>query len=254
MSFSSEGSGMENIPCDTLVELSSEEPARSACECLGNRSLGSLVGLIDSFPDIGCEFLLKLSFIDGCESVLDRLFSHGFCDRETDGTNAGERGQEIVAFVLSGRCQFSERQGGSLNHRVGDMPGSGRDRAKGDARENVRVICLINVDFLAVELRWSERASSSDQSPSIGPINQLLRRCFTTGSRVGEWKDDGAGNIFCHGADNLFRESACLPGNVNTVGLAFRALVQSGGLDRLPQEDRSVDGKRSDRSGFCSNS
>lgn len=91
-----------------------------------------LVRFVDRFPDIGCEFLLKLRFIDGGESILNRLMSHGLCDREADGTNAGLRRQEIGVFVLSGRRKFSERDRRSFDHRVGNMPSPGRDYAEGE--------------------------------------------------------------------------------------------------------------------------
>ncbi len=86
--------------------------------------------------------------------------------------------------------KFGERLGRRHEHRIRHAPCIGRQHAQPEAREDVRVVGLIDRPQLVLPIHGREGASRADDRASLGPRQQLRRRRFRPRCRIGQRKDD----------------------------------------------------------------
>src|SRR5205085_6734220 len=82
--------------------------------------------------------------------------------------------------------------------------------AQANAGENEHIVTLPDGDYPPVMLHWRERAARGNQSPSLGPGNQVLWMGLALGGGIGQRKDDGPLGMLGHVTHDGFGEGAWL--------------------------------------------
>ena len=82
-------------------------------------------------------------------------------------------------------------------------PRTNSNKAEPHSGENIRVVGLVCHHRPAIPMDWRKRAAGANQGAALGPGHELLWRCLTAGSRIGERENDGPVHMFRHRADTV---------------------------------------------------
>ncbi len=138
---------------------------------------------------------------------------HHLGDIAGDLVNIRQIRQQGALLPFHQRRALRQRTAGRHKHGIGHPGGAGGDDAKADPREDEGVVALGDDVALALVLHRSKRAAGGHQRLTIGPADEICRRCLDPGGGVGEREDDGTGTVLVHGLDHLFGEQTRLAGD-----------------------------------------
>ena len=114
-------------------------------------------------------------------------------------------------------------------HLIGNARRAGGDHAQTNTREDIGVVALGNRIGFILPYHRIERAAGRNQRVTFGPGDDVLRRRFHAGGRVGKRHHDRALAVLVHLTNNLFREEAGLSGNADqNIRLHVAHHVQQG--------------------------
>ena len=109
--------------------------------------------------------------------------------RDRDLAQRRDRRQQVAAGVVARRRHRRQRLRRRHEHRVGEAARPHRDDAEADAREDVGVVGLVDLERPAVAHQRRERAAGADHGAAVAPALDVGRRRLGARGRIGQRED-----------------------------------------------------------------
>ena len=119
-------------------------------------------------------------------------------------------GSRLCVRVVARRRQRGQRLGGRHEHAVGHPAAPDRDHAEPDAREDVGVVGLVDLERCAVAHDRRKRAAGADHRAAVGPGLDSLPASPRARGRIREREDHRPLDCFGHRAHDRLGEGAGL--------------------------------------------
>ena len=156
-----------------------------------------------------------------------------------------DRRQQIAAGVVARRRHRRQRLRRRHEHGVGEAARPHRDHAEADAREDVGVVGLVDLERPAVAHQRRKRAAGADHGAAVAPALDVGRRRLGARGRIGQREDHRPAVVLGHGPHDLLGERARLARHADQrrrLGVAHHIEQRhpAGLLERPRRDARAV--------------